>query len=55
MTGEQLIEVINSDEYGSDSDDLPDEISRELANDEMIQVDVFPRHKDKVERTEDDT
>jgi hypothetical protein len=55
MTGEQLIHVINSDEYGSDIDDLPDEISRELANDEMIQVDVFPRHKDKVKRTEDDT
>lgn len=49
LTGDQLIEVIDSDEYGNDIDDLPDEISRELAGDEMIQVDVFPRHKSEVE------
>lgn len=55
MTGDQLVDVINSDDYESEIDDLPDEISRELASDEMIQVDVFPRHKDEVTKTESDT
>jgi hypothetical protein len=49
LTGDQLIEVIDSNEYENDIDDLPDEISRELAGDEMIQVDVFPRHKSEVD------
>lgn len=48
MTGDQLIDVINSEEYGSDIDELPDEISRELADEQMIQVDIFPRHTDEV-------
>jgi len=53
LTGDQLIEVVKGDEYGSDIDDLPSEITRELADDQMIQVDVFPRHKDEVTKTED--
>ena len=48
MTGEQLVEVLDADtETGIN--DLPDHISRELASDEMIQVDIFPRHKQNFE------
>ena len=49
MTGDQLIELIGTEQYENEIDDLPDEVSRELAAEELIQVDVFPRLKSDVD------
>jgi len=49
MTASQLIGSVRSDKYEDDIDELPEEIEREMADDEMIQVDVFPRHKSDVD------
>lgn len=53
MTADQLIDVIDSGDEANDIDDLPDEITREFAKEEMVQVDVFPRHKSEVEQTDE--
>jgi len=53
MTAEQLIDLIDSEQEPNDISDLPDEVSREVAEDQMIQVDVFPRHKSEVEGFDD--
>lgn len=44
MDGEQLIDVLDTD-TDSEIDDLPDHVTRELASDEMVQIDVYPRAK----------
>lgn len=48
MTGEQIVDIIDSEDSANDIGDLPDDVTRELAEDEMIQVDIFPRHEDEV-------
>lgn len=53
MTADQLIDAIESNEDGNDIDDLPDEITREFAKEEMVQIDVFPRHESEVEETDE--
>lgn len=54
MTGDQLVELIDSgDASGNQIADLPDEIGSELADSEMIQIEVFPRYKDDVDGYQD--
>lgn len=54
MTADQLIEVVNAaDDYGNAIDALPDEITREQAEDAMVQVDVYPRHENEVEKIDE--
>jgi len=50
MTGEQLVELIDAnDASGNQIADLPDDVDQELADSEMIQIEVFPRYKEDVD------
>lgn len=52
MTAEQLVEVVGSDDPDG-IHNLPDEVTDEMDDEQMIQVDVFPRHKSDVEGVND--
>lgn len=49
MTALQLIETIEQDSSPEQIDGLPDDIEPSLADEELIQIDVFPRYKDTVD------
>lgn len=53
ITAEQLVDVIKDAGDGNEISGLPEEITRDVAEDEMVQIDVFPRHIEDVDGIEE--
>lgn len=54
VTADEVIEIVTNDEFEDvDEDEVPDEIYDEVDPEQMIQVDIFPRHMDQIETVDE--
>lgn len=55
MTGDQIIEIVENTDGRNEISGLPDKIDEQVADEQFIQVDVFPKHYTEVDGLDNDT
>lgn len=48
MTGDQVIDIVENTAGDNEISGLPDEVDEQVADEQFIQVDVFPKHYTEV-------